>query len=149
MTDNMDLSKGGVKHDAGKPAIDLIAPELVFGTAAVLEVGARKYSVRNWETGMRWGRPFAALMRHLWAWWRGEKYDPETGLPHLWCAACNLMFLIAYEERGIGQDDRSKGASDGEEEPARAEDPQERRLSGGNQPAERTRAQAFTLPPDW
>ena len=62
---------------------------------------------RNWEKGMKWGRCFGALMRHMWAWWAKEPADPETGKSHLWHAACCLMFLIAYEQRKIGEDDRA------------------------------------------
>lgn len=96
----------GKKFDAGKARMDLLAPELLYGVADVLAFGATKYGARNWEAGMTWGRCFAAAMRHLWAWWRGEKFDPETGLPHLAHAACCLMFLLAYEARGVGSDDR-------------------------------------------
>lgn len=103
-------SAQGRKDDGGKARIDLIAPEFLTGTAAVLAFGANKYGARNWEAGMSWGRCFAALMRHLWAWWGGQKADDETGLPHLWHAACCLMFLMAYEARGIGADDRGPGA---------------------------------------
>lgn len=96
----------GVKFDQDKPRHDLLPPELNDAVARVLTFGAAKYGERNWEKGMRWGRPFAALMRHLWAWWRGERADPETGMSHLWHAACCLAFLIAYEARGAGTDDR-------------------------------------------
>jgi hypothetical protein len=96
----------GRKDDAGKPRHDLIPPELPNAVALVLAFGADKYGERNWERGMKWGRPFAAMMRHMWAWWSGEKADPETGMPHLWHAACCIAFLIAYENRNIGIDDR-------------------------------------------
>lgn len=99
----------GWKHDGAKPRMDLIAPEMLFGVAEVLRFGAAKYAERNWEKGMSWGRCFGALMRHMWAWWRGEANDSETGFSHLWHAACCLMFLIAYEERKIGTDDRKAG----------------------------------------
>ena len=65
---------------------------------------------RNWEKGMAWSRPFSALMRHMWAWWAGEKLDPETGKSHLWHACCCLMFLVAYEQRSTGTDDRPNSA---------------------------------------
>jgi len=55
---------------------------------------------------MKWGRPYAALRRHMAAWWSGEDNDPETGLSHLSHAACCLAFLVAYEARGVGNDDR-------------------------------------------
>lgn len=86
--------------------MDLIAPEMLTATAHVLAFGAAKYDQRNWEKGMSWGRVFGALMRHMWAWWGGEKADPETGYSHLWHASACLMFLIAYEQRQIGTDDR-------------------------------------------
>lgn len=96
----------GRKDDGDKARYDLIPPELLEATASVLTFGAKKYGERNWEKGMKWGRPFAALMRHMWAWWRGEARDPETGMSHLWHAACCIAFLIAFEERKIGGDDR-------------------------------------------
>lgn len=94
------------KHDSGKPRYDLIPPEGIEALAQVLTYGAGKYGPRNWESGMSWGKYFAACMRHLWAWWHGSGVDKESGLSHLAHAACCLMFLIAYEARGVGEDDR-------------------------------------------
>ncbi|MFC4623983.1 dATP/dGTP diphosphohydrolase domain-containing protein [Daeguia caeni] len=51
---------------------------------------------------MSWERVFAALMRYMWAWWRGDSYDLETGQSHLWHAACCIASLIAYEVGMIG-----------------------------------------------
>lgn len=107
-----DLRKAveGVKFDQGKPRMDLIPPEALFGYAAVLTFGAEKYADRNWEKGMAWGRVFGAAMRHLWAWWRGEELDEESGLPHLYHAFWCVGTLLAYRERKAGTDDRWKGA---------------------------------------
>jgi len=99
---------GGRKDDADKLRYDLVPPEATDALAWILTFGAAKYGDRNWEQGMHWGRPFAALMRHMWAWWRGESHDPETGKSHLWHAIACLAFLIAFEERGAGTDDRPK-----------------------------------------
>ena len=96
----------GRKDDQGKPRMELLPPELLTATAEILTFGAQKYEDRNWEEGMAWSRPFGALMRHMWAWWRGEPADPETGKSHLWHASCCIAFLIAYEARGSGTDDR-------------------------------------------
>ena len=98
----------GIKHDSGKPRMELVAPEMMTALGSVLGFGADKYAARNWELGMSWGRVFGALMRHLWAWWRGETADQETGYSHLWHAACCIMFLIAYEQRQVGEDDRAR-----------------------------------------
>lgn len=101
----MDLAQG-TKFDADKIRMDLIPPEAVTALAAVLTFGAKKYADRNWEKGMGWSRPFGALMRHMWAWWGGEQKDPETGYSHLWHALCCIAFLVTYEQRKIGVDDR-------------------------------------------
>ena len=102
--------KEAVKYDQGKARMDLLPPEFLFGTAYILEFGANKYAERNWEKGMSYGRVFAALMRHLWQWWNPfeSDLDAETGKSHLWHASCCLAFLIAYEARGVGFDDRPK-----------------------------------------
>lgn len=96
----------GRKNDDGKARYELLAPEFLDGTAQILTFGAAKYEDRNWEKGMKWSRVFGAMMRHMWAWWAGQKLDPETGKSHLWHASCCLMFLVAYEARQTGEDDR-------------------------------------------
>lgn len=103
---NYDLSKGGVKYDAGKAPWHLVAFDAIAEIVAVLDFGAKKYAARNWEAGMDWDRPFGACLRHLTAWWMGEDKDQETGLSHLAHAGCCIMFLIAYEIRGVGVDTR-------------------------------------------
>lgn len=102
----MNNDNEGKKFDHDKLPYHLLPPELLGATANVLKFGADKYGERNWEKGMAWSRPFAALMRHMWAWWSGEDRDSETGMSHLWHASCCIAFLIAYEERRVGQDDR-------------------------------------------
>lgn len=94
------------KADAGKLPMHLLPPEFLTATAAVLDFGAKKYAERNWEKGLDWSRVFSALERHMWAWWGGESTDPETNMSHLWHASCCIAFLVAYEQRGSGNDDR-------------------------------------------
>lgn len=96
----------GRKDDQGKLPYELLPSDAVESIVEILEFGAKKYEPRNWEKGMAWSRPFSALMRHMWAWWRGEACDPETGKSHLAHAGCCILFLIAYEKRRIGADDR-------------------------------------------
>lgn len=96
----------GVKFDAHKLPMHLIAPETLTSLAAVLQFGANKYAPRNWENGMDWSRVYSALQRHLWAWWSREEYDEETDFSHLEHALCCLMFLNTYEQRLVGKDDR-------------------------------------------
>lgn len=111
--DDMDrwTPKGGRKDDTGKDPWSLLPFDAIRAIVKVLAFGAQKYSERNWEAGMAWHRPFDACLRHLTAWWEGEKADPETGFSHLWHAGCCLLFLIAYEIRGVGNDDRPQKPS--------------------------------------
>ena len=73
----------GVKYDTDKIKMELIPPELLTEVGKVLTFGAKKYSERNWEKGMDWGRVYGALQRHLNSWMSGEEADPETGYSHL------------------------------------------------------------------
>lgn len=67
---------------------------------------------RNWERGMNWSQLFRACNSHLWKWWmniddgKGPGMDEDTGKSHLLHAGCCLLFLIAYELRKVGEDDR-------------------------------------------
>lgn len=101
----------GIKFDQGKLPWHLFPPDALDAILQVLDYGAVKYSPRNWEKGMAWSRCFSACMRHMWAYWRGEDYDPETGFLHTAHAACCILFLLGYQLRGIGEDDRAKGES--------------------------------------
>src|SRR5574343_960374 len=94
------------KDDDEKPMMDLIPADVTLELGRVLTYGARKYSRDNWRKGMRWTRPLAAALRHINAWQRGENLDPESGMPHLAHAIVSLMFLLTYQLRGIGEDDR-------------------------------------------
>jgi hypothetical protein len=99
-----------MKYDAGKDPWDLVPWDAVRCVVQVLAFGARKYRPRGWEAGMAWSRLYAALQRHLVAWWNREGVDPDTGYSHLWHAMCCVMFLVAYELRGMHEfDDRPLG----------------------------------------
>ena len=87
--------------------MDLIPPELLEAVGTILTSGAITYSERNWEQGMKWGRCYGALLRHMTAWWGGKDLDDETKKSHLWHAACCITFLLTYEMRGMSEfDDR-------------------------------------------
>lgn len=96
----------GRKDDQDKDMWELLPPDALMEVTKVFTFGAKKYGVRNWELGMGWGRVFGAACRHLWAFWRGEENDPETGYSHLAHAGCCILFLLAYQLRKVGKDDR-------------------------------------------
>ena len=88
-----------MKFDNNKPRMDLIEPEFLEGIAKVLTLGASKYAPDSWKTQVSdpTNRYYAAALRHLTAWKKGEKTDSESGLSHLYHAACNLMFLGYFD----------------------------------------------------
>ena len=104
----MRKNKDGLIFDKGKPRLDLIPPEAIFALGEVLSYGEKKYGSRNWEKGMDYGRVFGATQRHLWKYWQGVDKDHESKLDHLYHALANTAFLIAFHERSIGKDTRSK-----------------------------------------
>lgn len=95
----------GRKADAGKARWDLVPYLALSRVVDVLTFGARKYAPENWrQLSEPRRRYFAAAMRHLIAWWRGERIDPESGLPHLACAISSLLFLLEREEEEARDD---------------------------------------------
>lgn len=68
--------------------------------------GSRKYADRNWEKGYEWSKSFAALNRHLWAFWNRENIDPETGSPHLAAVAWHAFAMLEYTRTHPELDDR-------------------------------------------
>jgi hypothetical protein len=95
MTDHIGV---GAKHDAGKRRWDLLPWDAVAAAVDVLGFGAQKYGAHSWRAvpGAR-ERYFAACIRHLHAWWKGEMLDPESGLPHLAHALCCVLFLLSKD----------------------------------------------------
>lgn len=88
---------------------DLIPREGLEAIARVYAFGAEKYADHNWRKGYEWSKSYAALMRHMVAFWSGETYDEESGLPHLAHAGFHIMALLTWlEQDGEGSqfDDR-------------------------------------------
>lgn len=53
----------------------------------------------NWKTLPNASRRYYdAAIRHLTAWWDGERNDPESQLPHLAHAACCVIFLLWLDD---------------------------------------------------
>lgn len=90
----------GKKETKGKPVMALFPPEMETAVSIVLTEAMRKgkYEAENWREGILYSNYVSAMMRHLNQFRRGQRYDKESGLQHLWHAAANLAFLISYEE---------------------------------------------------
>jgi hypothetical protein len=98
----------GIKHDEGKPRLDLLSTSWLEGVGKVLEFGAKKYGPNNWRKGIHTSRLIAAALRHIVAYNRGENLDKETNLSHLYHASCCLMFAAELAETKPELDDRYK-----------------------------------------
>lgn len=109
-TPNQVKDEPAKRYDLGKTEFHHFATYVDEGfcqeIGKVLAYGAIKYGRHNWQKGMSWSRCFNSSRRHLWAWWRGEKYDAESGCHHLALLFCSIMFLFVYERDGLGTDDR-------------------------------------------
>ncbi len=100
------LLQEGVKFDQDKLPLHLLPFDALEAITEILAFGAKKYGDRNWEKGLHWSRVFRAANGHLWSWFMRRPPDAETGKSHLWHAGCCVLFLIAYELRNTGTDDR-------------------------------------------
>lgn len=91
----------GEKRDAGKLRWSLLPFDALREVVRVLMKGAEKYAPGNWQyVECARDRYFDAAMRHLSAWYEGERNDPEWGLHHLAHCCCCVLFLLALSLRG-------------------------------------------------
>lgn len=99
----------GMKHDCGKPRMDLLPFEALEEVAKVLTFGAEKYADNGWQkVDHAESRYTAALLRHVVAAQRGERLDAESGLLHAAHVAANALFILWFEiqkgkENGIAK----------------------------------------------
>lgn len=88
------------KHDAGKLPWSLLPLDALEGIVEVLTYGAKKYAPDSWKTVPNAVRRYTdAMRRHQVSIDAGEKYDPESGLPHIFHIACNAMFLCWFADQ--------------------------------------------------
>lgn len=81
--------------------------EITEAYARVAEFGARKYAAWNWSLGLKRVQLCGSLLRHVFAYIRGEDRDKESGLLHtdhiLWNAAAlshNVHWNLEDGRRG-------------------------------------------------
>ena len=85
----------GMKNDRldGKTMYELVPIEAIEEIGKVMTYGAGKYAPNNWQK-VDQKRYYAALLRHLFAWFKGETHDPESGYHHLSHVITNVAFMI-------------------------------------------------------
>lgn len=90
------------KADNGKTRLDLVTPTFIEAVGKIRTFGVQKYGDSDSWAKVEPQRYMAALLRHINAYRMGEEIDKESGMPHLWHAACNLMFLIDLDMQSTG-----------------------------------------------
>lgn len=86
------------KHDADKPRLGLCPPGIIEAVGIIRDYGTRKYGNPDGWKLVEPHRYVDALMRHLVAYMRDPGgIDAESGHSHLWHMACNVAFLIEFE----------------------------------------------------
>ncbi len=95
-----------IKHDAGKPALELLPPLALIEVGKILAYGAQKYAAHNWRKVNDRARYTGATLRHLFAYMAGEDNDPESGQPHLAHVATNALFMLECDLANLGKDTR-------------------------------------------
>lgn len=99
-TVNLSRGTAGRKHDSNKPRYSLLPSGTVNQVIQVLEYGAVKYEIDNWQrVPSARTRYYDAAMRHIDDWWNGSEVDEESSLPHLAHAICCLLFLLWFDEQ--------------------------------------------------
>lgn len=95
-----------LRYNQGKPQWSLVDFDSLEGLVHVLEYGAQKYARDNWKKGMPVTQVTESLMRHLFAFLRGEDLDSESGCRHISHVMCNVMFLEYILREKPHYDDR-------------------------------------------
>ncbi len=91
----------GAKHDSGKLLFGCLTQGLapvLKGVAAVLTYGAQKYKRNSWQNVPNARERYMdAADRHLNEYNMQYENDEESGLPHIFHAICNLMFVAYFD----------------------------------------------------
>ena len=70
----------------------------IEGIVKILDFGAKKYAPESWKEEDT-KTYYAAMMRHICAYSKGEVNDKESGLPHMYHIMTNAIFISELEPR--------------------------------------------------
>lgn len=93
------LAKNAAKYDNGKLRWDLLPIRELEEIVKVYTFGSQKYGDNKWQ-GLENGkeRYYAALLRHLAEYRKGNAIDDESGLLHIAQVAWNAIALLFIEK---------------------------------------------------
>lgn len=95
----------GMKNDFldDKPRWDLLPLPEIEDLVKVYTAGAKKYAPNNWQKlDNGYQRYKAALFRHLLAYEKGERIDPDTKCMHLAQVVWNAVAMLWFDKNGKG-----------------------------------------------
>lgn len=113
MAEIRTTSRTGGQKGVKPERFDLIPVGALTKLAAHYGVGAEKYADNQWRNGYEWSKSYAALQRHLNAWWGGEDTDEETGSSHMAAVAWHAFTLLTFIDEHPDFDDRYRRTTDG------------------------------------
>jgi len=102
----MKSKTGGLRYNEDKLKWGLVDFDALDNMVRVLMYGEQKYDAHNWKKGLPYVSVTESMLRHIYAFLRGEDVDPESGLPHTGHIMCNAMFLDYYWQHHKDMDDR-------------------------------------------
>lgn len=87
----------------GKLRWDLLPLAEIENIVEVYTKGAKKYADNSWQDiPDGFNRYLGALMRHLVAYTKGERFDSDTGCMHLAQVAWNAIAMLYYDKHNKG-----------------------------------------------
>ena len=95
----------GMKNDFldDKPRWDLLPLQEIEDLVKVYTAGAKKYASNSWQKlDNGYQRYKAALFRHLLAYEKGKRIDPDTKCMHLAQVAWNAVAMLWFDKNGKG-----------------------------------------------
>ena len=98
--DDLASQLEGTKFDEDKLRWDLLPIVPVEKIVEIITHGAKKYAPENWKK-VNIMRFYAAAMRHITAWKKGEEFDKDSGFTHLAHVGCNILFMMWIEENKV------------------------------------------------
>lgn len=130
------MSEKAAHYSQGKPPLASLPMEALREMAKVMAYGAKKYTRPgtctckpivdkihapgcpalkmisgrdNWRYGTEWTEFVNSALRHIASFLDGEDVDQESKLLHLAHAMTDIGFVLEYQVKGVGTDDRFKG----------------------------------------
>ena len=109
LPDTNPKTRFGIK----KPRVSSIPPIAILQCGMGMTNGVDKYGLFNWrEHDVTASIYYDAAMRHLFAWYEGEKAASDSGVHHLGHAMACMAILLDAEHNGCLNDDRSEHGID-------------------------------------